>query len=123
MYKNKISDYNQLLSVISGDPEFSNRVITLNAAYNRICEATYYEVTNFNRANFSTELFRENSQIYSFIESLPSYATDSQNIATDTLLYNMCQSNDAGNIAKAVLNQYKNSQTLGNIGVKITGAV
>lgn len=123
VYKNKISEYNQLLSVIFGDPEFSNRVITLNAAYNRICEATYYEVTNFNRANFSTELFRENSQIYSFIESLPSYATDSQNIATDTILHNMCQSNDAGNIAKAVLNQYKNSQTLGNIGVKITGAV
>lgn len=123
VYKNKLVEYNQLLSTIAGDPEFSDRVQKLNAAYNRICEATYYEVTNFNRANFSTELFRENSQIYSFVESLPSYAADTQNIATDTLLYNMCQPNDAGNVAKSVLNQYKNSQTLGNIGVKITGSV
>jgi hypothetical protein len=122
-YNNKVTAYKTLLANIAIDPQYSNVVKTLNEAYNRICEAIYYEVTNFNRANFNSEVFRENSLIYSFVNSLPSYAADTQNIATDTMLYGMCQSNEAGDIAKSILNQYKNTQSLSQIGVKITGTV
>lgn len=122
-FNNKVAAYKTLLATVAEDPNFKSTVETLNAAYNRICEATYIEVTNFNRANFTTEIFRENTQIYSFVDSLPSYAADTQDIAIDTLLYNMCQPNEAGDIAKSILNQYKNNLSLGNIGVKITGTV
>ena len=122
-FNNKVAAYKTLLATVAEDPNFKSIVETLNAAYNRICEATYIEVTNFNRANFTTEIFRENTQIYSFVDSLPSYAADTQDIAIDTLLYNMCQPNEAGDIAKSILNQYKNNLSLGDIGVKITGTV
>ncbi len=122
-YDAKVSAYNSLLTAIAADPTFSNTVETVNAAYDRICQATYYEVTNFNRANFSTEIYRDNSQIYNFVNNMPGYAADNQNIGTDTMLYGMCQSNEAGDIAKSILNQYKNTQALGEIGVKITGSV
>jgi hypothetical protein len=35
----------------------------------------------------------------------------------------MAQPNIAGDIVKSILNQYKNSQELSEIGVKITGSV
>lgn len=122
-YDASVSAYNALLASIAADPTFSNTVEAVNAAYNRICRATYYEVANFNRANFSTEIYRDNSQIYNFVNNMPGYAADNQNIGTDTMLYGMCQSNEAGDIAKSILNQYKNTQALGEIGVKITGSV
>lgn len=122
-YDAKVSAYNALLASIAADPAFSNTVEAVNAAYDRICQATYYEVTNFNRANFSTEIYRDNSQIYNFVNNMPGYAADNQNIGTDTMLYGMCQPNEAGDIAKSILNQYKNTQALGEIGVKITGSV
>jgi hypothetical protein len=122
-YDAKITEYNNLLATIASDPIFSATVESINAAYNRICQATYYEVTNFNRANFSTEIYRDNSQIYNFVNNMPAYAADNQNIGTDTMLYNMCQPNESGDIAKSILNQYKNTQALGEIGVKITGTV
>lgn len=122
-YDAKVTAYNNLLASIAADPAFSNTVETVNAAYNRICQATYYEVANFNRANFSTEIYRDNSQIYNFVNNMPGYAADNQNIGTDTMLYGMCQPNEAGDIAKSILNQYKNTQALGEIGVKITGSV
>ena len=122
-YDEKIKAYNDLLASIAADPEFASTVETVNAAYNRFCQATYYEVTNFNRANFSTEIYRDNSQIYNFVNGMPAYAADTQNVGTDTMLFGMCQDNEAGNIAKSILNQYKNTQELGEAGVKITGTV
>lgn len=122
-YDAKIVEYNTLLATIAADPLFSDTVEKLNAAYNRFCQATYYEVTNFNKANFSTEIYRDNSQIYNFVNNMPAYATDAQNIGSDTMLFGMCQPNEAGDIAKSILNQYKNSQELSEIGVKITGSV
>jgi hypothetical protein len=122
-YNKKIADFNALVNAIAIDSQFKANVEQLNAAYLRICQSTYTEVTNFGRANFSTEVFKENTQIYSFVSNLPSLAVDTQNIATDTFLYNMCQSNEAGDIAKSILNQYKNTQSLSQAGVKITGTV
>jgi hypothetical protein len=122
-YLTSLATYKNLVDSIAADPQFAPYVEKCNAAYLRICEATARESINFGKANFSTEIFRENSLIYSFVDSLPSYATDTQNIASDTLLYNMLQRNQAGDIAKSILNLYKNNQTLGNVGVKITGIV
>lgn len=122
-YDAKIKAYNDLLANVAADSEFASTVESINTAYNKFCQATYYEVTNFNRANFSTEIYRDNSQIYNFVNNMPGYAADNQNIGTDTMLYGMCQSNEAGDIAKSILNQYKNTQALGEIGVKITGSV
>lgn len=122
-YDASLKTYKDLVNTIAADPQFAPNVEKLNAAYDRICVATAREVTNFNKANFSTEIFRENSQIYSFVDSLPSFAADTQNIGTDTFLYQMCQANEVGDIAKSILNQYKNNLSLGNIGVKITGTV
>jgi hypothetical protein len=54
---------------------------------------------------------------------LPSYAADAQNIGTDLLLYGLCQNNQSGDIVKTILGQFKNNQTLSNVGVRISGIV
>jgi hypothetical protein len=122
-YDVKVQEYNTLLETVVADPALKDCVTTLNEAYDRICQATYIEVTNFDKANFSSEVYRENTQIYNFVNSMQSYATDSQNIGTDTILFGMAQPNIAGDTVKSILNQYKNSQELSEIGVKITGSV
>jgi hypothetical protein len=82
-----------------------------------------YEVVNYNKANITPSDYTDNSIIYSFVESLPSYAADAQNIGTDLLLYGLCQNNQSGDIVKTILGQFKNNQTLSNVGVRISGIV
>jgi hypothetical protein len=82
-----------------------------------------YEVVNYNKANITPSDYTDNSIIYSFVESLTRYAADAQNIGTDLLLYGLCQNNQSGDIVKTILGQFKNNQTLSNVGVRISGIV
>ncbi len=85
-----------------------------------MCLLLDLEVQNYNKANASINgtIVRDNSIIYSFVNSLPSYASDTQGLGTDFMLYNMCQDNQAGDLVKSVMNQYKNKTLFSSIGVK-----
>jgi hypothetical protein len=114
------NNYFALVNTIANDPRTTSIVDDLNKNYNELCTRLSLEVRNFNKGNLvpTTDTVRDNSVIYSFVSSLPSYASDSQQLGTDFMLYNMCQDNQAGQLIKALLNQYKNRNLFSNIGVK-----
>ena len=123
-YRQAIADYYSLLTRITNDSATSALVANLNETWSRYCEKLGYEVVNYNKANLTASTaITDNSIIYSFVESLPSYAADNQNIATDLVLYGLCQNNQSGNIVKTILGQFKNNQTLTAAGVPIRGSV
>jgi hypothetical protein len=123
IYNNAVDSYYNLLRAASTDPQTSGIVEKINKNWLELCQFTYYEVVNYNKANITAGSFNDNSLIYGFVNSLPSYAADSQSIGTDYLLFGMCQPNQAGDIVKSLLNQNKNNNILSSIGVRITGAV
>ena len=122
-YDNAVRNYYNILNAAATDPQTSAIVDKINKNWLELCQFTYYEVVNYNKANITTSSFRDNSLIYGFVNGLPSYAADSQGLGTDYLLFGMCQTNQAGDIVKSLLNQNKNNNVLGSIGVRITGAV
>jgi len=123
VYNNAVAAYNNILSAAATDPQTSAIVDKINKNWLELCQFTYYEVVNYNKANITAGSFTDNALIYGFVNSLPSYAADSQNIGTDYLLFGMCQPNQAGDIVKSLLNQNKTNDVLSSIGVRITGAV
>jgi len=122
-YDTAVRNYYNVLSAAATDPQTSAIVDKINKNWLELCQFTYYEVVNYNKANITAGSFNDNSLIYGFVNSLPSYAADSQSIGTDYLLFGMCQPNQAGDIVKSLLNQNKNNDILSSIGVRITGAV
>lgn len=122
-YNQKTQNYFNLLNQISIDPVYKNLVQKINLNWDLLCEGINTEVVNYNRANVTISSFNDNTVIYSFISSLPGYASDSQGLGTDYFLYAMCQPNQAGDIVKSILNQYKNTEILANAGVQIRGSV
>jgi hypothetical protein len=98
-------------------------VQTINLNWDLLCEGVNTEVVNYNKANMTLSDVQDNTLIYSFISSLPGYALDSSSLGTDYFLYAMCQPNQAGDIVKSILNQYKNTEILANAGVQIRGTV
>jgi hypothetical protein len=122
-YDTAVNSYYNILSAAATDPQTSAIVDKINKNWLELCQFTYYEVVNYNKANITAGSFNDNSLIYGFVNSLPSYAADSQSIGTDYLLFGMCQPNQAGDIVKSLLNQNKNNNILSTIGVRITGAV
>jgi hypothetical protein len=122
-YNAAVESYNNILSAAATDPQTSSIVEKINKNWLELCQFTYYEVVNYNKANITAGSFNDNSLIYGFVNSLPSYAADSQSLGTDYLLFGMCQPNQAGDIVKSLLNQNKNNNILSSIGVRITGAV
>lgn len=119
-FENAKKNYAQLLYTISIDPATANIVENINSNYNQMCLLLDLEVQNYNKANSSINgtTVRDNTIIYSFVNSLPSYAADSQGMGTDFMLYNMCQDNQAGQLVKSMMNQYKNKTLFATIGVK-----
>lgn len=119
-FENAKNAYAQLLNTISADPTTANIVKNINSNYNQMCLLLDIEVQNYNKANASINgtTVRDNTIIYSFVNSLPSYAADSQGLGTDLMIYNMCQDNQAGELVKSLMNQYKNKSLFSAIGVK-----
>ena len=122
-YQIAVDNYRSLLVTMKLDPLTSAIVSEINETWSKYCEKLGYEVVNYNKANITSSNYTDNSIIYSFVESLPSYAADPQNIGTDLLLYGLCQNNQSGDIVKTVMAQFKNNQTLANVGVRISGTV
>ena len=121
----KKTEYLNLLSAIAADPtgEIPTIVAQINENWLWCCRTLYYEMRNYNRANFTVTAFNDNSQYLSFVSSLPSYGADPQNIGTDYLLYGICLPNEAGDTVKAVLGQGKTNQLFGEAGVLVKNII
>ena len=121
----KKREYLNLLSTIAADTtgEIPTIVAQINENWLWCCRNLYYEMLNYNRANFTVTAFNDNSQYLSFVSSLPSYGADPQNIGTDYLLYGICLPNEAGDTVKAVLGQGKTNQLLGENGVLVKNII
>ena len=121
----KKTEYLNLLSAIAADTtgEIPTIVAQINENWLWCCRTLYYEMLNYNRANFTVTSFNDNSQYLSFVSSLPSYGADPQNIGTDYLLYGICLPNEAGDTVKAVLGQGKTNQLLGENGVLVKNII
>lgn len=121
----KKTEYLNLLSAIAADTtgEIPTIVAQINENWLWCCRNLYYEMLNYNRANFTVTAFNDNSQYLSFVSSLPSYGADPQNIGTDYLLYGICLPNEAGDTVKAVLGQGKTNQLLGENGVLVKNII
>ena len=115
----KKTEYLNLLSEIAADTNGNIPVLVaqINENWLWCCRNLYYEMRNYNKANFTVSSFNDNSQYLSFVGSLPSYGADPQNIGTDYLLYGICLPNEAGDIVKNVLAQGKIDYLLGEAGV------
>jgi hypothetical protein len=91
----------------------------INDNYLSMCTKLNYEVQNYNKANFTVSSFHDNTSILSFVSSLPSFAEDSQNIATDYMMYNMAANNPAGDLVKTLMGESKNSSIFSQAAVPI----
>lgn len=121
----KIQDYYNLLNQIANDSNenIQSIVSTINNNYNELCQTLSLEYTNYNKANTTSGTYTDNSQLYSFVLSMPFYAADIQNLGTDTMIYGMAQNNSSGDLVKAIMGQAKNNQILGEVGVRIKGQI
>jgi hypothetical protein len=121
----KKTEYLNLLSEIAADTNGNIPVLVaqINENWLWCCRNLYYEMRNYNKANFTVTSFNDNSQYLSFVSSLPSYGADPQNIGTDYLLYGICLPNEAGDTVKAVLGQGKTNQILGENGVLVKNII
>lgn len=115
--------YFALLRQIVADPKTSVIAKKINDNYTEACRLLNRENQNYIKANISTTPFSDNSQVFSFVSSIPELAVDRQNIATDYLLYGISQNNANGQLLRTILAQAKNSSFLSNAGAKITGVV
>lgn len=113
--------YLDLLNTIKADPakDIQFLVETINSNYDYICQQLYFEIANYNKANFATSDFGDTNTLWSFISSLPFYAADTNNLGTDALLYGCAAPNSTGEIVKSILAQAKNNQLIGQSGVGI----
>lgn len=112
-----------LLNTIVADPTTKEIATRINSNYYTACKLLNHEVTNYNKANFTTSAFSDNSQVFAFVSGLLEAAADRQNVATDYLLYGISQDNNAGNLLRSILAQGKNNVFLSIAGAKITGIV
>lgn len=119
----KIAQYFALLNTIVADPAMTSIVSKINDNYMTACEYLNIEHTNYIKANISITPFGDNSQIFSFVSSLPEYAVDRNNIGTDYMLFALATDSVSGNIASTILNQSKNNFFISNAGGKVTGLV
>lgn len=121
----KKTEYLNLLSAIAADKNGNIPVLVaqINENWLWCCRTLYYEMRNYNKANFTVSSFNDNSQYLSFISGLPSYGADPQNIGTDYLLYGICLPNAAGDTVKAILGQGKTNQLLGENGVLVKNII
>jgi hypothetical protein len=123
--QNEITNYNNLLAQIVNDStgDIQDIVSQINDNYDQACTYLYYEIKNFNRANFTTTDFGDNNTLLGFVNGLPALGVDPQNVGTDYMLYAMTTDTVAGEAARSVLGQSKNSDSLNGNGVSITTQV
>ena len=95
----------------------------INTNYDNFTSNLYAEYRNYNLANIASSNFGDVTSTLAFIQSMPGYAADPDNVGTDLMLYGITQSNDGGEIARTVLDQGKNDAFLSNAGVTITGII
>jgi hypothetical protein len=121
----KKTEYLNLLSEIAADTNGNIPVLVaqINENWLWCCRNLYYEMRNYNKANFTVTAFNDNSQYLSFISSLPGYGADPQNIGTDYLIYGICLPNEAGDLVKAVLGQGKSDYLFDAAGVRVTNII
>lgn len=124
-YNDSVSTYYEILNRMASDQTGRIPVIVekINKNYNYVCQQLVNEHTNFNKAGLDLAPYKNNSSVFSFVASLPGYATDTQNLGVDTMLYGTAQDNDAGDLVRTILNQTKNNDLLANAGVRITGII
>lgn len=116
-------EYYTLLDELVADTTGRIPVIVkkINDNYMTLCKNLSYEHTNFNLSLITPQDYQDNGSVYGFVGTLPAYAVDSQNIGTDTMIYGTCQPNEAGDVARTIMDQGKNSSLLAAAGVQVTG--
>ena len=123
--ENEKNAYYTLIETIVADTTGNIPAIVdhINTNYDNFTSNLYSEYRNYALANITTSDFGDTTSTLSFIQSMPGYAADPDNVGTDLLLYGITQSNEGGEIARTVLDQGKNDFFLSNAGVTITGII
>lgn len=123
--ENEKNAYYTLINTIMADTTGNIPAIVdhINTNYENFTSNLFYEYMNYTQANITTSDFGDTTTTLSFIQSMPAYAVDLENVGTDLLLYGITQSNNGGEIARTVLDQGKNDAFLSNAGVTITGII
>jgi hypothetical protein len=118
-----IVSYYNLLNLMVQDTSGRIPLIVekINSNYRYLCQQLINEHLNFNKAGLDLAPYKNNNSVYGFVGAIPGYATDSQNIGIDLMIYGTAQNNAAGDLVRTILNQSKNTDTLANTGVRITG--
>jgi hypothetical protein len=121
--ENKKNEYYTLIDTIMADTTGNIPAIVeqINSNWDKFTSNLYYEFKNYNKANITAGNFGDNTTVFSFVQSIPGYAVDNANIATDYMLYGLTQDNAGGETARTVLDQGKNDNFLQQAGVTITG--
>ena len=123
-YNKSVAAYYALLNTIANDPQFASVVKSINDNYLDMCKLLAIEVKNFNKGAVKSNLsYNDVNLIYSFVNSLPTYAADTQGLGTSYFLYGLCQNNQAGDIVRSIMDQFKNNQVLNLAGVRILNKV
>ena len=119
------TEYYNILANVVADPDNKIRSIVkqINDNYDIVCSQTSLEYQNWMKANLQITDYGDNSIFFSFVSSLPNFGADRENLGTDLQLYGMIQNNDAGDLAKVILEQAKNAVILSNVNVRVLGVL
>ena len=119
--ENKKNEYYTLIDTIMADTTGNIPAIVdqINSNWDKFTSNLYYEFKNYNKANIQAGSFGDNQTVFSFVQSIPGYAVDQANIATDYMLYGLTQDNIGGEVARTVLDTGKNDNFLQQAGVTI----
>lgn len=121
----KKNEYYALINTIVADttgniPAIVNQI---NNNYDIFTSNLYYEIKNYNKANLDLSNYGDNITVFGFVQSIPGYAVDSANIATDYMLYGLTQNTQQGEVARTVLDSGKNNSFLSEASVTITNVL
>jgi hypothetical protein len=123
--ENKKDEYYTLIDTIMADTTGNIPAIVeqINSNWDKFTSNLYYEFKNYNKANITAGNFGDNQTVFSFVQSMPGYAADQANIATDYMLYGLTQDNIGGEVARTVLDTGKNDNFLQQAGVTINSTL
>jgi len=123
--ENKKNDYYTLINTIMADTTGNIPAIVdqINSNWDKFTSNLYYEFKNYAKANITAGNFGDNQTVFSFVQSIPGYAADQSNIATDYMLYGLTQDNTGGEVARTVLDTGKNDDFLQQAGVTINSTL
>lgn len=112
-------EYYNLINEIMGDrtDNISYLVNLINTNYDILCQQVYFEINNYNKANPTIDSYGDNTQLFNFVQAMPFYGADPNNVGTDALLYGCAANNQGGDLVRAILAGAKNNQLLGEAGI------